>query len=63
MYGMMAIGQFLWFEPDYGGLAEVDAPEFWLLMQIAMLAGFCTAYPVKLICEPANLRLDPGIPL
>ena len=47
MYGMMAIGQFLWFKPAYGGLAHVNTPEFWFLMQIAMLAGFCTAYPVN----------------
>lgn len=47
MYGTMAAGQFLWFKPIYGGIAEVATPEFWLLMQIAMLAGFVTAYPVN----------------
>lgn len=47
MYGLMAIGQFLWFKPAYGGVAEVNTPEFWWLMQIAMLAGFATAYPTN----------------
>ena len=47
MYGMMAALQFLWFRAAYGGLAKVDTPEFWFAMQIAMLAGFCTAYPVN----------------
>jgi len=47
MYGMMAILQFLWFRPAYGGTAEVNTPEFWFAMQIAMLAGFITSYPVN----------------
>jgi len=47
MYGMMAIVQFLWFRPAFGGTAEVNTPEFWFAMQIAMLAGFCTSYPVN----------------
>ncbi len=47
MYGAMAVGQFLWFRPAYGGLAEVNTPEFWFLMQAAMLCGFVTAYPVN----------------
>ncbi|OYY79665.1 MAG: hypothetical protein B7Y43_00975 [Sphingomonas sp. 28-62-20] len=47
MYGVMAIGQFLWFAPAYGGIAEVNTPEFWFLMQLAMLGGFATAYPTN----------------
>ncbi|MGN6097216.1 MAG: DUF4396 domain-containing protein [Bosea sp. (in: a-proteobacteria)] len=47
MYGMMAIVQFLWFRPAFGGTAEVNTPEFWFAMQVAMLAGFCTSYPVN----------------
>jgi hypothetical protein len=27
----------------YGGLAEVDTPEFWFAMQVAVICGFCTA--------------------
>ncbi len=47
MYGAMAIMQFGWFAPAYGGVAEVTTPIFWFAMQIAMLAGFVTAYPVN----------------
>jgi hypothetical protein len=47
MYGTMALLQFAWFRPTYGGTAEVDAPEFWFAMQIAMLGGFATSYPVN----------------
>jgi hypothetical protein len=45
MYGgIMAIVQFLWFRPFYGGVAS---PEFWFAMQFAMPAGFATSYPVN----------------
>ena len=47
MYGMMAVIQFLWFKPAFGATAEVNTPEFWFGMQLAMLAGFCTSYPVN----------------
>ena len=47
MYGVMALLQFLVFRPAFGGTAEVDTPEFWFAMQAAMIAGFCTAYPVN----------------
>jgi len=47
MYGLMAVIQFAWFKPGFGGVAHVNTPEFWFAMQLAMLAGFCTAYPVN----------------
>ncbi|MCJ2182012.1 DUF4396 domain-containing protein [Novosphingobium sp. 1949] len=47
MYGVMAAGQFLWFRPVYGALAPVDSAQFWFLMQLSMLAGFGTAFPVN----------------
>lgn len=47
MYGLMAAIQFLWFRPAYGGVAKVASPEFWFAMQLAMLAGFATSYPVN----------------
>jgi len=47
MYGLMAVIQFAWFRPAFGHVAEVNTPEFWFAMQLAMLAGFCTAYPVN----------------
>lgn len=56
MYGAMAAIQFLWFRPLYGGLAEANAPEFWLAMQIAMLCGFCTAYPVNWLLVKVGLK-------
>ncbi len=47
MYGAMALGQ-LWIFPTFlGGQVATDTPVFWFMMQIAMLAGFCTAYPVN----------------
>jgi hypothetical protein len=56
MYGLMAAGQFLWFKPTYGGIAEVNTPEFWLLMQLAMLGGFATAYPTNWWLVRAGLK-------
>jgi len=47
MYGWMAIIQFLWFKPAYGGVANVASPEFWFAMQLAMFAGFAASYPVN----------------
>lgn len=56
MYGLMAVIQFLWFKPLYGGVAHVDTPEFWFAMQLAMLAGFATAYPVNWWLIRAGLK-------
>ncbi|MBS0332528.1 MAG: DUF4396 domain-containing protein [Proteobacteria bacterium] len=56
MYGAMALIQFLWFRSAYGGLAPVNSPAFWFAMQIAMLAGFCTAYPVNWMLVRAGLK-------
>ncbi len=47
MYGGMAIGQ-LWVFPTFlGAPVATDTPVFWFMMQIAMLFGFVTAYPVN----------------
>ena len=43
MYGWMAIMRFGVFHRD---LPKTDAA-FWFLMQIAMAAGFITAYPIN----------------
>ncbi|OCC23110.1 hypothetical protein MB02_13145 [Croceicoccus estronivorus] len=56
MYGLMAIVQFAWFRPVYGGIAHVATPEFWFAMQLAMLAGFCTAYPVNWWLVKAGIK-------
>lgn len=47
MYGFMAFSQFYILGVLLETRAEVDTPEFWFLMQVAMLAGFATAYPVN----------------
>lgn len=47
MYGVMAIAQLAVFPAWFGGQVSVATPVFWLTMQLAMLAGFCTAYPVN----------------
>ena len=43
MYGWMAIAIFLIFRHEI----EKTDPVFWFMMQIAMLAGFVTSYPVN----------------
>lgn len=43
MYGWMAIATFLIF----GHELEKTGPVFWFMMQLAMLAGFLTSYPVN----------------
>lgn len=47
MYGLMGITQFIVFKPLFGRLAPVNSPEFWFVMQVSMLAGFMTSYPVN----------------
>lgn len=47
MYGLMAVGQFAIFVPVFGATASPLSPEFWFMMQFAMLGGFATAYPVN----------------
>ena len=47
MYGWMAIAQFWLYGRLLGTRAVVDSPEFWFTMQIAMICGFATSYPVN----------------
>ena len=47
MYGFMAIAQFYLFRHLLGARLQATMPEFWFMMQIAMLAGFVTSYPVN----------------
>ncbi|MEF2071820.1 DUF4396 domain-containing protein [Consotaella aegiceratis] len=47
MYGFMAIAQFWIFGTMLGTRLEVNSVEFWFMMQIAMLCGFATSYPVN----------------
>ena len=43
MYGWMALATFVLFRHEL----PKDRPIFWFMMQIAMLCGFFTAYPVN----------------
>jgi hypothetical protein len=47
MYGIMAVAQFVIFGHLWERAIEPTMPEFWFVMQIAMLAGFATSYPVN----------------
>ncbi|MBT0670596.1 DUF4396 domain-containing protein [Novosphingobium profundi] len=47
MYGFMALAQFAVLRPGFGDIAPVASPEFWFVMQGAMLCGFVTAFPVN----------------
>lgn len=46
MYGFMAFAHFYVFAVLFNQTLYVASIEFWFMMQIAMLAGFITAYPV-----------------
>lgn len=43
MYGWMAIATFLLYHHEL----KADTPRFWFMMQLAMLLGFVTAYPMN----------------
>jgi Domain of unknown function (DUF4396) len=47
MYGFMAFAQFYLFPHLTGQRAPVNSVEFWAAMQVAMVAGFLTSYPVN----------------
>ena len=47
MYGFMAFAYFYLFGALLGVKIEANMAEFWFMMQIAMLCGFVTAYPVN----------------
>ncbi|WP_297298146.1 DUF4396 domain-containing protein [uncultured Methylovirgula sp.] len=47
MCGFMALAQFGWAMRVYGAPIATNRPEFWLMMQVAMLCGFVTSYPVN----------------
>jgi hypothetical protein len=56
MYGFMAIAYFLVFRRGLGVKLTTDTPELWFMMQIAMLCGFATAYPVNWWLLKAGLK-------
>lgn len=52
MYGWMAIARFLILRHPFDKTTAV----FWVLMQVAMLAGFATSYPVNVLLVRAGLK-------
>lgn len=49
MYAVMALAQLVVLPALVGGPAPVTSAVFWWIMQIAMLAGFVTSYPVNAV--------------
>jgi hypothetical protein len=47
MYGFMAFANFYLFRTVLGTRLQTSSFEFWFMMQIAMLFGFLTSYPVN----------------
>jgi hypothetical protein len=47
MYGFMAIAKFWLFRHVFVARLQVNSPEFWFMMQLAMACGFITSYPVN----------------
>lgn len=47
MYGFMAVANFYLFVDIWPQPIEPNMPAFWFMMQIAMMCGFVTAYPVN----------------
>jgi len=47
MIGVMALVQLVWLPRWIGGPASPVAPQFWVLMQFAMMAGYACSYPVN----------------
>lgn len=47
MYDFMAFAQFYLFEQVWNHWIDPNIPEFWYMLQIAMMAGFATSYPVN----------------
>jgi Domain of unknown function (DUF4396) len=47
MYGFMAVAHFAIFASLWHHSLKPSMPEFWFLMQIAMMFGFATAYPIN----------------
>lgn len=43
----MAIADFLIFRKWLGVMLDTNTVEFWFMMQIAMICGFATSYPVN----------------
>jgi hypothetical protein len=47
MYGFMALAYFIIFRRGFETDLKTDTVEFWFMMQIAMVFGFITSYPIN----------------
>ncbi len=47
MYGFVAVSKFVVFWRIFHAAMTTDSAEFWFVMQIAMICGFLTSYPVN----------------
>jgi uncharacterized membrane protein len=56
MYGIMAVAHFWIFRHLLGVELKVDMAEFWSTMQVAMIFGFLTSYPVNWWLLKAGLK-------
>ena len=56
MYGVMALLQFAVLPAVLGGRLAVTTPEFWVAMQLAMVAGFVCSYPVNALLVRWGLK-------
>jgi hypothetical protein len=56
MYGFMAVAHFAIFGIVFGTRLEPVSVEFWFMMQIAMICGFLTSYPVNWWLLKAGLK-------
>ncbi len=54
MYGFMALAYFYLFRMVLGTELKTNMVEFWFMMQIAMICGFLTSYPVNWWVIPAH---------
>jgi hypothetical protein len=56
MYGTMAVVQLAVLPHAFGGRADVATPEFWFVMQGAMLVGFLTSCPANWWLTRAGIK-------
>ncbi len=56
IYGIMAIGQFLVLPALFARRTDALTLEFWFMMQLALVAGFATAYPVNWLLIRGGLK-------
>jgi hypothetical protein len=58
MYICIAVAQFWVFGPLFGVMLRPDTFEFWFVMQIAMIGGFITGYPVNWWLIKAGVKVE-----